>query len=381
MGTLYYSIPYLFVGVILFVLYLNEKGDIHYLTQNVSRRIAWVIVFVFIGLRGHMYSDFISYYPFYEELPDIFHIKDIFTSYLYEPGFIIYSSLVKVFAPNYFAWVAINTLIDLVVLHAFFKRYTTSVILPLIFFLAFQGISIEFNLYRNVKAIDLFLLSIPFLQQRRFLPYLALNLLGVTFHTSSLLYLPMYFVLHKQLPKSVMWGGIICANLLYFGHITFISNLINNVGFIQDLSFYDKLAGYEARDAEYGFSIGYFERTCAILIFTCLYNRLITQNRANILFYNCFYIYYCSFLIFNEVQVFVERVPLLFVFSYWVLYPNVIAIKNKWRQVVVALAALFVITKLASSGASHTYENILFHYTDYDTRADQMINIMEDNKK
>lgn len=164
---------------------------------------AYAILLWFIGLRGHMYSDFIVYYPLFEELPAISDLE--VGDYLMEPGFIIYSSLIKTIFPNYFIWIFINTSIDLLVFYHVFKRYTEFRILPLIFFIAYMGLSIEFNLYRNVKALDLFLLSIPYLQQRRIVPYMFLNLLGATFHVSSLIYIPMYFLLHKNIGQGLVF--------------------------------------------------------------------------------------------------------------------------------------------------------------------------------
>lgn len=378
MRSILYSIPYIFVAGLLFLFYLNEKRILKFLSTKGAIYLAWFVVFVFIGLRGHVYSDFISYYPFFEDLPNIFSLN-LDDYELVEPGFVIYSSLIKTIAPNYFIWVAINTFLDLLVFNWVFKRYTASQILPLLFFLAFQGLIIEFNLYRNVKAMDLFLLSIPFLQQRRILPYMALNILGVVFHSSALLYIPLYFIIHKQIPKLLIYGGIIASNILYLGHISFIGDLINGIGFIQDLTLYDKLVRYQDMDVEYGFTIGYIERTCSILIFTYFYDKLIVQNRCNIIFYNCFFIYYNAILIFNEVLVFVERIPLLFIFAYWILYPNVLALKIKQHKLITALSSLFVISKIALASNGMSYENILWNHSDYNTRAAQAEEYMDNN--
>ena len=167
----------------------------------------------------------INYYIFFENLPNLFNLTpSSFTDWYFEPGFTLYSSLVKTIIPNYFGWVFINTLIDLCVFNYVFKRYTDSSILPLLFFLAFNGLYIEFNLYRNIKAIDLFLLSLPYLEKKKPIPYMLLNICGMTFHMSSAVYLPLYFIINREIPKIVRWGGVIFANIVFLCQISIISD-------------------------------------------------------------------------------------------------------------------------------------------------------------
>lgn len=55
------------------------------------------------------------------------------------------------------------------------------------------------NVMRNMKSISFFYLSIPFLIQRKALPYFILNLIGFGFHTSSIVYFPLYFILTRSI--------------------------------------------------------------------------------------------------------------------------------------------------------------------------------------
>ncbi len=366
------AIPYLILGFFLYFLYLNENRKITIISVKNARRVAFVTLLIFIGLRGHIYSDFISYCPFFENLPNLFNLTQTsFTEWYFEPGFILYSSIIKTIVPNYFGWVFINTLIDLLVFNYLFKHYTSSRILPYIFFMAFNGFIIEFNLYRNVKAIDLFLLSLPYLQTRKCLPYMILNILGTTFHLSSVIYLPLYFILYINIPKFIKWGGIIVANLVFLGQVHIISDIINSLGIFQAVDAMDKLTGYvENSDNSYGISFGYIERTLGVVLFTILYDKLCQAKSINIIFYNCFWLYYITFLCFYEVSVLTERIPILFMFSYWVLYPNAITIKSKYRRFIYAVSILLAFVKIYSSNTNvpAKYENILFGIEDYNHR-------------
>lgn len=83
----------------------------------------------------------------------------------YEKGFILYSILIKSLFSNYFIWVFIGSLLDLIVIHKIITKNTNYYILAVIMFILFGGLTIEFNLYRNSKAIICFLLSINYLQK------------------------------------------------------------------------------------------------------------------------------------------------------------------------------------------------------------------------
>ena len=379
------SIPYLIVAIILIFLYLCECKKIRCgISKKGAQGISFLVLLIFMGCRGHIYSDFISYYPFYNTLPDILHItKYTFIENLFEPGYIIYSSILKTIFPDYFVWVFISTLIDLLVFNYIFKRYSSSRILSFIFFLAFNGLLIEFNLYRNIKAIDLFLLSLPYLEKRKMVPYMLLNTLGITFHSSSIVYIPLYFILNKEIPKIIKWGGIVVANVIFLFKISIISDFVNSLSIFQTMSFMDKLTGHvENSEAAQTISFGYIERTFSILVFTLLYNKLVLQRRSNIIFYNCFWLYYISFLIFYEVQVLVERIPTLFMFSYWILYPNVINLRFKIRQIVYLVSIFFVFVKIyvANIGLSAKYENILWNTDNYEIRKQIQLEVFEQNK-
>ncbi len=137
------------------------------------------------------------------------------------------------------------------------------------------------------------------------------------------------------------------------------------------MSFYDKLSGrIENSDSGQNISFGYIERTFSILIFTFLYNKLVQQSRSNVIFYNCFWLYYVSFLCFYEVQVLVDRIPTLFMFSYWILYPNVLGLKFKTRQLIYMFSFVLMLLKifLSNNIPPAKYDNLLFGIEDYYSR-------------
>ncbi len=357
----FYAIPYVIVFIILLYLYTKErKGD------EKAQLLAFGVLLCFIGLRGFIYSDWISYYYFFENLPTLTGLQyDSLYSDGYEFGFVLYSSIIKTVCSNYFFWVFVNTLIDLLVIYWFFRKYSTSVVMSFILFVTFMGLSIEFNLYRNSKAMSLFLLSIPYLKERKALPYFLLNLGGCLFHLSAFLFLPLYFLLHKRIPKFVVWVTFFIVNILLFCHVSITADLFTLLSPLLGIeAMSDKLANYLIQGEMYGLSFGYIERTVSFIVFALLYNRMANRNANHVIFYNCYFLYYILFNLFIDVKVFADRIPLLFVFSYWILYANMLtSIHNKHNKLIMlVLLLLLCFAKIVTSNRNimAMYDNVLW---------------------
>lgn len=372
-----YSCPYLLLWLWLLFLYSQEKKCNNYQKAKRYERIAITTIILFIGLRGFVYSDFTNYYVFFEYLPNIFDL----TEFPYEPGFVIYSSIIKTIFPNYFIWIFINTLVDFYFFILVFRRYDTSLILIFCFFIAYQGLGIEFNLLRNVKAIILFMYSIKYIEKRKLVPFILCNLLGATFHYSALIYLPMYYLLNIEIPYKLKWG------IIFFSAFTFLFGysisfwLLDHLQLDGEMDLVKKALVYTNDTSSYKLSFGFFERTFNICLLTYYYKRLNNAMSNFRILYNCSLAFYVIFMLFSDVLVFVERFPVLFVFSYWIIFSclfsrNIIRGKSKFLLILLLLFSFFRIAK-ENAHLLAKYENILFGITDYKTRfnhADKVLN-------
>lgn len=373
-----YSFPYLLVALILFFLYKKEMRNVNnFKNAACYRNVAFFLMLIFIGLRGHLHNDFATYYLYFDKIPNIFNLSiNTFTDTrpLFEPGFIFYTSLCKTLVNNYFVWVFINTLIDLCVFRAIFKKICTSQILPFFFLLVYHGLALEFNYYRTAKSFDLFLLSIPFLLQRRFKAYCFINLLGSLFHSSSILYILFYPLLSKKISIKAAWGLVIVVNVLYWGNIHVTTSLINMMGIFGNDFIFNKLISYQESGLAYKFSFGYFERTFSILLSICLYDRLLEKNKNNYLVFNCLLLYYCVHLFFSDVFVLAERISVLFAFSYWLIYTNIFNLKFKFRQIIVLFVVLLSLSKITigCNNITNYYDNVLWGTMSYDRRVSNL---------
>ena len=362
-----YSVPYLLLSLSLLFLSLNELGKLHVIDKKNSRYIAFILMLFFIGFRGHIKTDFINYYPYFNNLPIITDLK-IADFEHYDPGFVIYTSLVKTVFSDYFIWVFINTLFDLLVLYYISRLYCLSTVLLYLVLLAYWGLGIEINLFRNSKAIMLFLVSLPYLWRRSIVPYMALNLLGCSFHISSIVYLPLYFVLTKEIPKVWVWGLFVFSNVVFFLGVSLSSQLQNLTVFVDGILGSDKLSTkatiwQESKNygSEYGFSLGYFERLFFFLLLTFQYKKMVLQRSTNIMFYNSFVVFYGLFHILSPISTeIMKRLSMLFAFSYWFLLPNLLCLSRLKKSLSIAIILLCLMkVTVDNSSLMAKYHNVI----------------------
>ncbi|OPZ97605.1 MAG: hypothetical protein BWY72_01164 [Bacteroidetes bacterium ADurb.Bin416] len=122
----------------------------------------------------------------------------------------------------------------------------------------------------------------------------------------------------------------------------------------------------------YGISLGYIERVATFLLLILLHRPLVALNNRNNLIINCYVIYFILFFFFSEVMIAVERLTLLFVFSYWVLYPLMYQlIKDtviKWVSMIILVLFCSAKTITTSSSIFSRYDNLLIGIQDAETR-------------
>lgn len=315
-----------------------------------------IMLVIFFGLRGFVQTDWDLYYWMWKDT-DPFTISPYSNPMNFEIGYALTTQFWRTFTSDYFVWVFINTAIDIALFSVFFKRYSPSFAWAWVFFLAFSGLVIEFNLYRNVKAILAFLFSIQYIEQQNLRKFLVLWMLAVCFHTSAIFYLPFYFILNRDFGKILPLFLFVAVNAVFFFQIYPTSFLMNNLPIVS--AGIRRAFRYVAMSqTPPSISFGYLERTITFILVYAYYYKLSRKNKYNRIFCNSFYVYYTIWYLFSDVAVFVERLPILFAYSYWIFYPNLLyLLKGSVRRFANILAFLLVMAKTSS-----TTNHILYRY-------------------
>lgn len=368
-------LPYICLFFVLFLFSIPVCSSSNSGTLSSCKSIQYILplflLIIFFGFRGFIDTDISNYYPIYNDLPNLFFdkvetIKKCLKHYPFEIGYFYFTCFLKSCGLNYFGYQFINTTIDFIVLYSFFSRYCKNrIIMAFCLYYLFGCFSFEVNLLRNTKAIMLFIISIRYLQERKPLKYFILNGLGLLFHASAFIFLPLYFFIYKKPNKKIFIVLYILGNVIYLLKIKWIKSfLVFLFPFFPDIKIFNLIGTYFINSdfGEFGITIGYLERTItSILIF--LYFERLSSDKQKYVFLNCFYIYIFIYLYFSEAYILIQRLPLLFVFSYWILLPRIYDfLKKENKALFLVFIFLYGILKVYSLTNKQIliYDNYLF---------------------
>lgn len=362
--------------------FLGLGSIIEQMTENKRMRekifiFSLLLLILFFGLRGYIGYDWYSYKPNFDVIPTFTEIVrgDLQNfNFGYEIGFQIYTVIIKSFTSNYFIYNFVNTSVDMIILFFVLRRYSNYPILSLLIFFGVYGIALEIDMLRNVKSIMLFLLSIEYIERREILKFGALNILGILFHTSSLLYLPMYFILNIKWNKKIILLLFILGSIYYFSDLRIMMRVIKEYNNILPIGVGRKLSGYFSiipLDFPLGWSVYYIERLIFFLLAWSASETLQNKKYGNIML-NSLYISIFFFLYLSEFSIMAMRFGILFVYSYWFILPMLLDIYPKAVIVILAIAiSIFRIDNqinFIGNREVYSYQNILINSSSVDVQ-------------
>ena len=83
----------------------------------------------------------------------------------------------------------------------------------------------------------------------------------------------------------------------------------------------NKLNAYLGNSTDTVLSIGTFERLLTLCVGLWVYYKTDNPPRLFTIFFNSFLVFYVAYSLFGFNEVFRDRIPYLFIYSYWFLYP------------------------------------------------------------
>lgn len=327
--------------------------------------------FFFFGFRGFILSDWIIYYPFFQDcsVDDLFSFSPTEQGSM-EPGFVLLTLLCRALFNDYAFYVFVCCAITTSLLLRFFRRRINNLPLCLLIYITFEGLVMSTNLMRNSIAICIFLNAIPFIEKRKPLPYFALMLLAFSFHFTSIFYVPLYFFLHRKLNRWVFLGIFLACNAIFLLHISIVSSVFSVLG-LEDFS--TRIRAYtELYDQSTGISIGYLERLMTGILVFLFMDKLRAMRPNSDIFINGLLLYLIMFFALSEFQVLSKRMCVLFAFGYWVIWIDLIrcfSVRGN-RYLFIAFVYIYCLLRMAGSAflPDYKYDNVLFGADSYQER-------------
>jgi hypothetical protein len=359
------ALPYILFVLILFGLYIY--GNYKPLFEKESIIATCFFFIVFFGFRGYIFNDVFNYKSFFDTVPNIITvIKTHYTlSAWWEPGFVYYCSLFKTFTHSFFIFQIFDTMIDFILLYKSLQWFDSNDCLSYMIFFAMSGLVMFIETFRNVKSILLFFISLRYICNHNFLKYLCCCFLALSFHISSIIFFPLYFILSKNYSRLILIVLFLFSIIFFFFSSRIFYFLFSLFSDYMPDRLSNMVNSYIFTKGDYsiqrGLSLGLIEKVLTYFLIFILYEDL--YKGKMILIINCFLLYFSFYFIFSGFIEISYRLSLLFVFSYWVLWPRVItSLHTKRMQILFLICFLFyAILKMSQySQPIQEYDNIIF---------------------
>jgi|SRR5690625_343143 len=122
-----------------------------------------------------------------------------------ESGYNIAQIIINIFSDNFNVWLTIAASFIFVPLAIFIYKNSSRVFVSYILYLGLDFYLFTFNGLRQSIAIIIVLLSYNYIINKKFLKFLLIILVATSFHTSAIIFVPMYFLAHIKWSKIYMF--------------------------------------------------------------------------------------------------------------------------------------------------------------------------------
>lgn len=202
--------------------------------QNLIVIIALLTLFIFAALRsvniGADTRQYVSHFikisnTDFSDLNNYSHIwyGDI------EPGYKIYNKLLSFISRNPQAITVANSFIQILLISILIFRDSKHKWLSVFLYYTFCFYQTALNLTPSSFVSYFVFLSFPFIKNKRLIAFLAFVLIGMTFHTSAIFFIPLYFLSKIKISPKSMFAVLVICLLCTLGYTTFLSIIVNIV--------------------------------------------------------------------------------------------------------------------------------------------------------
>ena len=175
-------ITVLIIGVLRF--------DVNKVRQGRKEWLLFVSYFIIalFAFRYRIGSDSVSYQYFFEKiLPTFDHLdfSSLTDDYVYEPGFVIFMSIIKTVFGHWLFFQIISVLIITSAVFNFFKKNSPYGFACILLFFLLCSYSMLCESIRQSLAMSMFLFGLPYLQKKQYIKYYLFLIPAFFFHYSS----------------------------------------------------------------------------------------------------------------------------------------------------------------------------------------------------
>lgn len=188
--------------------------------KNIIIFLIFLSLSIISGIRYNVGADYLSYQTFFNYIGE-------FSNSDYEIGYYLLNYILKFLFNNSVSVFLVTSMIINYFICKMIKDNDNHI---LSYFIYICGTLFFFGLngIRQTIAMSLFYYSLKFIKTKDFKKYLICNLIGILFHISSIIFIPLYFVLDKPIKNKKKIIILIIAFLLSNSIVKILSNVLLN---------------------------------------------------------------------------------------------------------------------------------------------------------
>lgn len=367
---------YCIIFLILVFFAVVETTSTESLYKEIFFLLGIMILWFVAAFRFETGGDWTTYTAFSEEVESLgevaFGDSPVFTMSYMEPGYKLINSFAKTFGGGVQVVFFIMATMNAFLLYFSLKKYLTKPILGLILYFGSLYFVLDFVALRQCFAVLLFFFSIEYIHKRNFLKYLLLILIASLFHKSSLVLLPLYFILGRPLSKSTYIIVFVLCIAIYALQIHWIKPIIliiaksigGNTSLIIENYVTSPIYGVSRL-----ISVGVFINVILFIIYLINFERL-SKIKYFYFFFNLFILNVFLYFVCYELIEVGNRYRYYFILSNLILLPSLTTIFNIRFYNILAflfciLFSLFyirnILFELPSGVAYNPYQNYILH--------------------
>lgn len=319
---------------------------------------SFLILLLFAGLRWKTGTDWYPYFDYFKTLTKLIP---------FEPGFQLFTYIIRLFTNNYTIYLFIISFASLIVDFSFIKKFSPY---PLISIFIFYS-TIYFDFFGGIRvilAISLCFLGIRYLVQQYVLTFIFIIIIGTSIHLSTFIFLLAIFFRNLYIKNFYFIGLFVLSLILSYLQIVnlFINFLITT--FSSHFAIIGKLSYYlnsdyipNGTDVFLHNIFAIIKRSLFIIIFI-LYRK---QTEGRFINFNFFFnLYFISVFLYiitiGNIEM-LKRGSIFFAGFEMILLPMVIYSVNKQNKIVIlSITMIYCLFRLITQ--LETFPNLYFPY-------------------
>jgi hypothetical protein len=231
------------------------------------------------------------------------------------------------------------------------KKLSSLLFLSVVIYVSNFYIYHELVQIRAGVAVGILLLSIPFLYERKPLPYFLLCMIAVFFHYSAIVAIPLYF-LSKENINPLKWGILmVCAIIINLYKLDFMYLIkFIPINFIQDAYHrYRHIQGIE----ELNFGTRQIIDLLIVFVMLCYSKKIAVHNKYFILLIKIYMIGIITRFVLFQISVFAGRISDIYLTAGIILIPMLVHV-FKHKAIIIAKIIVICI------GLAYLYSRSMF---------------------